>query len=51
MPTKSRCRTSSDGYLMVAAGKRTQFRAVGYYNATHDLICFVRQGDVLSVRP
>jgi hypothetical protein len=36
-----------DGYLMVGTGKNT-YRAVGFYNSTHDLICFVRQGDVLS---
>jgi hypothetical protein len=36
-----------DGYLMVAAGKDA-FRAVGFYNSTHDLICFARQNDVLS---
>lgn len=37
----------ADGYLMVGAGKDA-FRAVGFYNSTHDLICFARQGDVLS---
>jgi hypothetical protein len=37
----------NDGYLMVGTGKNA-FRAVGFYNSTHDLICFVRQGDVLS---
>ena len=28
-------------------GKNT-YRAVGFYNSAHDLICFARQGDVLS---
>ena len=37
----------NDGYLMVGTGKNT-YRAVGFYNSTHDLVCFVRQGDVLS---
>jgi hypothetical protein len=37
----------SEGYLTVATGAHTS-RAVGYYNPVHDLICFVRQGDVLS---
>ncbi|HZY51005.1 MAG TPA: hypothetical protein VFE64_14640 [Devosia sp.] len=37
----------NEGYLSVPTGANTS-RAVGYYNPTHDLICFVRQGDVLS---
>jgi len=36
-----------DGYLMIGTGKNT-YRAVGFYNSAHDLICFARQGDVLS---
>ncbi len=36
-----------EGYLTVATGANTS-RAVGYYNPVHDLICFVRHGDVLS---
>jgi hypothetical protein len=37
----------SEDYLQVATGAHDA-RAVGYYNPTHDLICFVRQGDILS---
>lgn len=37
----------TEGYLTVATGA-TSTRAVGYYNPTHDLICFARQGDILS---
>lgn len=36
-----------EGYLEVTTSANTS-RAVGYYNPTHDLICFVRAGDVLS---
>jgi len=36
-----------EGYLTVATGANAN-RAVGYYNPVHDLICFVRQGDILS---
>jgi hypothetical protein len=36
----------SEGYLVVGAGQ--DVRTVGYYNPAHDLMCFVRDGDVLS---
>ncbi len=36
----------NEGYLVVGAGQ--DVRTVGYYNPAHDLMCFVRDGDVLS---
>jgi len=55
-PTRSQQHTHADeiplpdlgeGYLTVSTGAESS-RAVGYYDPAHDLICFVRQGDVLS---
>jgi hypothetical protein len=55
-PTRSQQRTHADeiplpdlreNYLTVPTGANTE-RAAGYYNPSHDLICFVRQGDILS---
>jgi hypothetical protein len=55
-PTRSHQQTHADeiplqgldeGYLTVTTGASTT-RAVGYYAPAHDLICFVRKGDILS---
>jgi len=55
-PTRSQQNTHADEiplqdleerYLTVSSGAKSS-RAVGYYNPTHDVICFVRKGDILS---
>jgi hypothetical protein len=55
-PTRSQQKTHADeiplpdlseGYLTASTGA-TSVRALGYYSPMHDLICFVRQGDILS---